>query len=431
MRFAIATALLFVLAGAAAGADRFPRPDFESGYRRPTPSHPHPRSDLREYVDVVALAVALAAASYLALRRRSRRGVFTVMVLSLLYFGFYRKGCVCPIGAIQNVSLALFDGGYALPLTVAAFFLLPLAATLLFGRTFCAAVCPLGAVQDLVLLRPLKVPAPAEHALGMLPYLYLGAAVLFAATGSAFLICRYDPFVAFFRLSGNTNMLILGACALVIAVFVGRPYCRFLCPYGAVLRPLSRLSKWRVTITPDECIECRLCEDACPFGAIQRPTAEPVPGRRTRGKGVLAALIGLLPVLVVAGGALGRGAHGALARVHATVRLADRVRREEARQVVGTTDASEAFYKTRRLPEVLYKDAVKITARFARGGMLLGAFLGLVLGLKLVQLSVRRRRADYQPDRAKCVSCGRCFRYCPREQLRLKGLRGEAGGETA
>ncbi len=61
-------------------------------------------------------------------------------------------------------------------------------------------------------------------------------------------------------------MLILGACFLVIGLFIGRPYCRYLCPYGALLRPLSRLSRWHVRIPPEECINCRLCADACPYG---------------------------------------------------------------------------------------------------------------------------------------------------------------------
>ena len=57
-------------------------------------------------------------------------------IFSLLYFGFWRKGCVCAIGSVQNVALALFDPGYAVPLGVAAFFVLPLAFALFAGRAF-------------------------------------------------------------------------------------------------------------------------------------------------------------------------------------------------------------------------------------------------------------------------------------------------------
>ncbi|MHC4407171.1 MAG: hypothetical protein ACYTG0_46760, partial [Planctomycetota bacterium] len=46
-------------------------------------------------------------------------------------------------------------------------------------------------------------------------------------------------------------------------------------------------------------------------------------------------------------------------------------------------------------------------------------WIGLVIGVKMIHLSIRRRRIDYEPDRAGCVSCGRCFWYCPPEQVRL------------
>ena len=53
----------------------------------------------------------------------------------------------------------------------------------------------------------------------------------------------------------------------------------------------------------------------------------------------------------------------------------------------------------------------------------LAAWTGLVIGFKLVTLSIRRKRTDYQPDRSRCVSCGRCYWYCPGEQVRLGLIR--------
>ena len=272
--FLISATLFLILCGTALGIERFPPPDFESGYGVPQTTVPPASEVIYEYMDSAVLLAALALSSYLVIRKRSRRATFLLMLFSLLYFGFWRKGCVCAIGATQNIVLSIFDSAYSVPGAVILFFLLPLVFTLFFGRTFCAGVCPLGAIQDLVVLKPTAVPRWLESALRLLAYLYLGAAVLLAATGSAFIICRYDPFVSFFRLSGNLNVLIIGACLLVIGIFIGRPYCRFLCPYGVILRQLSRVSKWRVTITPDECVNCRLCEDSCPFGAIKESTTD-------------------------------------------------------------------------------------------------------------------------------------------------------------
>ena len=419
----IGIVVLFLLSGVASALERFPPPEFESGYEFPSTTAPHPQQDIYEYIDAIVLLAALSLASYLVLRKRSRRAIFILMVFSLLYFGFWRKGCVCPIGATQNIVLSIFDHSYAVPIAVAVFFLLPLVFALFFGRVFCAAVCPLGAIQDLVLLRPVSVPSWLESGLRLFAYVYLAAAVLFAATGSAFLICRYDPFVAFFRLNGNLNVLIIGTCLLVISVFIGRPYCRFICPYSILLRQLSRLSKWRITITPDECVQCRLCEDSCPYGAIRRPSINWPETEYGRGKKRLAVLLLLLPILILLCGWAGSGLRAITSRMHPTVRLAERIYLEDTGKVEDTTDASLAFRATGKETEALYEEALNIRTDFGLGGWFFGGFIGMMIGLKLITVSVWRQRTDYEAGRASCLACGRCFKYCPMEHARLKKIK--------
>ncbi|MHC4560479.1 MAG: 4Fe-4S binding protein [Planctomycetota bacterium] len=288
-------------------------------------------------------------------------------------------------------------------------------------------MCPLGAVQDLVLLRPVSVPNWAESGLRLFAYVYLGAAVLFAATGSAFVICRYDPFVSIFRLSGDFNILVLGASLLLVGVFIGRPYCRFICPYGVILRQLSRLSKWRVPITPDDCVQCRLCEDSCPFGAIRKPKSNLSGPDYSRSKKRLGILFLLLPVLILLGGWAGSGLKAVTSRAHPTVRLAERIYLEETGKAEETTEASLAFRASGKTIKELYDEASAIRARFGFGGWLLGGFVGLVIGFKLIGLSVWRQRTDYEADRASCLACGRCFEYCPKEHVRLKKMKEETG----
>jgi len=392
---------------------RFPKPDFESGYERPILQTPHGRAVALEYLDVVVLIAALSLASYFALKKRSRRLIFVLMIFSLIYFGFWREGCICSIGSIQNIVLALFSKTYAIPLTVVFFFVVPLIFALFFGRTFCAAVCPLGAAQDVVVLKPISLPSWLNHILSLIPYIYLGLSVLFAATGAGFLICRYDPFVGFFRFGANFNMILFGAFMLLLGTVVARPYCRFLCPYGVLLNWMSRLSKNHLSITPSECINCRLCEASCPFDAINKPIESKSHEKREASTKRLALILVLLPLIVFASGWIGSLLHVPLSKSHHIVDLAEQIRLEDTGNRSETTDETDAFRATGQSTAELYDEAREIQNQFKIGGWFFGGFIGLIFGLKLINLSIFRKQDIYEADRGNCYSCGRCFSYCP------------------
>jgi polyferredoxin len=420
------SALLFCwfCASLAWGEQRFPPPEFETGHQIPATTTPPARGMLLQYLDVAVLLGSLGVATWLIYRRRSRTGLIALSVFSIGYFGFYREGCVCAIGSVQNVALALTGSGYAASLGVLAFFVLPLLFALFAGRSFCAGVCPHGALQDLVLLKPLKVPFWLEQGLSVLPYVYLGLGVLFAATGSAFIICQYDPFVPIFRLSGRTLMVLSGIALLVLGVFVGRPYCRFLCPYGALLKMASTVAKWRVRVTPDYCTQCRLCEASCPFGAMREPAAAQVePDRLASERRRLVLVFALLPVLLAGGSWLGWKFSGAASLLHPTVSLAEHlVREQNTPPKTGVLSPDDlALQRARENPREILTQAVAIRRQFAWGTTLFGLWVGLVIGVKLISVSLRRTRTDYEPDRGDCFACARCFEFCPNELVR-RGL---------
>ena len=262
-------------------------PDFGGTHSFPTPVHPEPVVEWLRGFDVLFLTIALCVSAWLVFRRRSRKGIVLLSIASVAYFGFYRKGCICSVGSIQNIVLCLVDSRYFVSLSVLAIFFLPLIATLFFGRIFCSGVCPLGAIQDLVVVKPLRVPLRLDRALRYLQFVYLGLAILFAGWGlqlhlgswqlhleQRFIICDYDPFISIFRRSGPFYMVALGAAFILAGMFVGRPYCRWLCPYGGLLSILSRVSWKNVRISPDKELDCGMCADACAFGAIRELRAD-------------------------------------------------------------------------------------------------------------------------------------------------------------
>ena len=414
----LAIGLVLVSPLLAQSADRFPRPEFASGYKEPSVTQPTPRSVIMEWVDVGILILALSAAAYYSLKRVSRKAIFILSVAAVLYFGFYREGCVCPIGSIQNVAQGIgasaygYGTPYVLPLTVVLFFLLPLIFALFFGRVFCASVCPLGAAQEMVIIKPIKVPKGVKHFLSLIPYVYLGTGVLFAYVGADYIICKYDPFIGFFRMGANFGMFLFSGAVLVIGTVVARPYCRFMCPYSILLKWTSVLSKWHLKTTPTECIQCRLCEESCPFDHLHKPTVDKEPEPRNASIRRVALLLAATPLIIGAGIGLGLLVSPVMSRAHFTVRLAERVALEKAGVVKDSTEETKAFYETSTTSETLFAHAQSIKVKIRNGSGVLGAFIGLVVSCKLLALSIRRKRTDYEPNRGDCYSCARCSDAC-------------------
>jgi NosR/NirI family transcriptional regulator, nitrous oxide reductase regulator len=395
---------------------RFPKPEFESGYEQPSTVTPEPRALALEYFDVLILLVVLSLATWLALKKRSRQGILWLSVFTLIYFGFYRNGCICSIGAIQNVTLSFADPAYSISLTALLFFLLPLAFTLFFGRTFCAGACPLGAIQDLVIIKPISLPKWLNKTLGLIPYIYISLAVLFAATGTDFIICRYDPFVGIFRMDAQFHMVVLGISFLLMGMFVARPYCRFFCPYSVLLSWMSRFSKWHLTITPAACIQCKLCTNSCPFDAIDYPTNEKEVVKSGLGPKRFLAYAVLIPIWVAAGVFVGERSHTFLSKANPDVFLAELlISNPEIKNDPDNIDV-QTFLASGKTMETLVEEADVIRGKFYAGSMIAGGFLGLVIGMTLLNTVVFRKRQDYVPHKGNCLSCGRCMDYCPVEK---------------
>jgi len=392
---------------------RYPRPEFETDYTYPEYQYIYQRSPVWEYIDVAVLIAALTLTSWLVLKKRWRQGIVWVSLFSLAYFGFYRQGCICAVGSVQNVSLALFNSDYSMPLVALLFFLLPLGFALFSGRVFCAGVCPLGAIQELTAFRQVKVNPKVEAVLGSIPFVYLGLAVLFSATGSQFIICRYDPFVGIFRLGAPYTMVIFGSLLLITGIFVNRPYCRYLCPYGVLLNIFSRFSYRHLSITPAECINCRRCEPSCPYGAINVSDKAGENELTVKPSTVRLLYPFLIIFIALSLGLIAYNTAPLLAGVNKNVMLAREIRLEKETGIKAESEAALAFRESATPEEELFAEELIVIKRFRAGAPLVGIFLGLSLGIGFYRRMTRLPRTEYEPDRGRCISCGKCFRYCP------------------
>lgn len=225
------------------------------------------------WLDVGIFAVLMLLSVLFMWRNQSTRMLWIVQLLALGWFGFFRQGCPCPVGSVGNVSISLFHPTYLLSILALIWFCAPLITALFFGRVFCGGVCPLGTVQDVLgyhARRKRSIISPAvENILRLGTYAVLVATLYYAYMQQTILVCEYDPFVTIFRLTATTTMWIVSGSFLLLCVFISRPFCRFLCPYGALLSLVTRCSWRKRQIDPSACAKCRLCTKSCPMNCIQ------------------------------------------------------------------------------------------------------------------------------------------------------------------
>ena len=160
-------------------------PDF-TDHVLPRDERPEPRTFLYELCRHGHALFVPEFDNLLCFKNEVRKSIFFMSMFLWVILVFYRDGCVCPIGSIQNVAQAVFDPNYVAPLVVIVFFFLPLLYSALFGRSYCASVCPHGAIQDVVLIKPIEVPPWIDHALGSPSLCLLGF-------GCAFLLQPVRP----------------------------------------------------------------------------------------------------------------------------------------------------------------------------------------------------------------------------------------------
>lgn len=399
---------------------RFPKPDFTSGYEYPNIIHGVPSEHLLEILDIVLLAGMMSFVVWASFKKRSRAAILSMSVVSVLYFGFFRSGCVCSVGSIQNVITAMVDPGYHLPFYVLLLFLLPIIFALLFGRLFCSGVCPLGALQELVNVRNFRLSRAVSATLSMIPWVYLAFTILYAATRSQFIICRFDPFIGIFRLGGDIGMITTGVALLVMSVFIGRPFCQFLCPYGALLSIFSSLSWKKLEITDNACINCALCGMSCPVDAIRLPQNSKT--KETREKGVKRIILFaiLMPLLTVASAMLVGSQSENLSFAHKDVYLYELLLQQQENPDVDEPLEVETFNAMGGNIEELKAKVDDIRGDYALYAHLAGALIGFVIGFKLLKLSLKRSRKNYEIDTARCTMCGKCFNYCPQNLKKEK-----------
>lgn len=186
---------------------------------------------------------------------------------------------ICPFGGVVSIFDFVTAGKFVQKIHESSFILMGAAflLTVGFGPLICGWVCPLGTVQEWISILGRKffgkkfnhfIPEKADSYLRYLRYFIL-AFVLYATITSAKLVFQeYDPYFALFNFWSEEvalpALLILGV-TIILSLFVERPWCKYACPYGAVLGVFNLFRIFKIRRNTSTCIDCKLCDKSCPM----------------------------------------------------------------------------------------------------------------------------------------------------------------------
>ncbi len=185
---------------------------------------------------------------------------------------------LCPFGGVVSIYEYIDTGGMVRQVHESAFVLMWIGLTLalLLGPVFCGWVCPMGTIQEFVgkLGRRIFkrynrfIPQKVDRYLRYLRYVVLAWVIYMTASSATLVFAAYDPYFALFNLwSSEVSIsgIIILAVVLVLSLFVERPFCKYACPYGAVLGIFNLVRIFKIKRNADTCINCKACDKACPM----------------------------------------------------------------------------------------------------------------------------------------------------------------------
>ena len=191
---------------------------------------------------IVALIVVLLGA-VVPLFYNNRRLHLVQLAVNVVVLGLWTGTFVS-----YTLFLRIFAGGVSLSAigALAAPLLMLIVALIypLAGRSghYCANICPFGSAQELagkLSRRKLRITPRVLKLLSVLRNLLWGVLMALLLTGTCTAWIDYELFTAFLYSSASVWVIVLAALFLVLSVWVPRPYCRFVCPTGALVKSVE------------------------------------------------------------------------------------------------------------------------------------------------------------------------------------------------
>ena len=204
---------------------------------------------------------------------RSRKWIYMAAVG---VFGIILGSDPSPMGTVKDAIVLLGSKGVIFPPRLVAFGIF-LLMVILANKFICSWGCQIGTLQDLLfrlnrdpkdrkgLLGQTKVPFIVSNSVRILFFILLISVAFVWAVDIAGVI---DPFKVFKPQAIGVAGGLFVALLLVLSLFVYRPWCHFLCPFGLVGWLAERISIFRIRVDYDKCVSCEVCSQACPSTAM-------------------------------------------------------------------------------------------------------------------------------------------------------------------
>lgn len=221
---------------------------------------------------VLWIVVVIVATILLRRRKVTTRVRLTFLIGGVLVLGFI-FGFLIPGGLNPNpvsslrTLLTTILVRHQLVLPIAAMLVILLLMVWVSNKSICAWGCQLGLLQDLLHRVPLpkwKPPFWLSNSVRLIAFVALVAGLVAAGLDW---ISVVDPF-QLFSFDFTLGIALFSAGVLVASLFVYRPWCQFLCPFGLVGWVVEQASLLRPRINREACKECELCVEACPDQAM-------------------------------------------------------------------------------------------------------------------------------------------------------------------
>jgi len=186
----------------------------------------------------------------------------------------------CPFGGLESLFVFLKYSAFLQKTALSSMILFAavIVTAVVFRRSFCGNICPLGFLQELsakagqkIFGKRFTVPARADRVLRIIKYPVLVIVIAGTWLTMTLIFRPLDPWAAYHHIgsdelfSGYLIGIIILAASIVASFFIDRAFCKYLCPMGAFLAPLSKLGAFRVRKDGDTCTSCGMCDSACPM----------------------------------------------------------------------------------------------------------------------------------------------------------------------